>query len=122
MRRRLTRIYTVCHTVLPQWTFASADMSKFKVQMSNVTNFWANTSLTSFISFNKFVHIKINLHSIFTSVDLKFHVVNFSRGNRRFYFRGYKQPRKLKTREFCLCWGFTAQSTQWGHVERGQFT
>ena len=21
----------------------------------------------------------------------------------------------------CLCWGFTAQSTQWGHVERGQF-
>ena len=24
--------------------------------------------------------------------------------------------------EFCLCWGFTAQSTQWGHVERGQFT
>ena len=22
----------------------------------------------------------------------------------------------------CLCWGFTAQSTQWGHVECGQFT
>ena len=22
----------------------------------------------------------------------------------------------------CLCWGFTAQSTQWGHVEYGQFT
>ena len=22
----------------------------------------------------------------------------------------------------CLCWGFTAQSTQWGHAERGQFT
>ena len=22
----------------------------------------------------------------------------------------------------CLCWGFTAQSTQQGHVERGQFT
>ena len=22
----------------------------------------------------------------------------------------------------CLCWGFTAQSTQWGHVQRGQFT
>ena len=21
-----------------------------------------------------------------------------------------------------LCWGFTAQSTQWGHVERSQFT
>ena len=21
-----------------------------------------------------------------------------------------------------LCWGFTAQSTQWGHVEHGQFT
>ena len=19
---------------------------------------------------------------------------------------------------YCLCWGFTAQSTQWGHVER----
>ena len=24
--------------------------------------------------------------------------------------------------ETCLCWGFTAQSTLWGHVERGQFT
>ena len=23
---------------------------------------------------------------------------------------------------FCLCWGFTAQSTHSGHVERGQFT
>ena len=23
---------------------------------------------------------------------------------------------------FCLYWGFTSQSTQWGHVERGQFT
>ena len=23
---------------------------------------------------------------------------------------------------FCLSWAFTAQSTQWGHVERGQFT
>ena len=22
----------------------------------------------------------------------------------------------------CLCWGFTAQSTQRGHVERGQLT
>ena len=22
----------------------------------------------------------------------------------------------------CLCWGFTAQSIQWGHVERGRFT
>ena len=22
----------------------------------------------------------------------------------------------------CLSWGFTAQSIQWGHVERGQFT
>ena len=22
----------------------------------------------------------------------------------------------------CMCWGFMAQSTQWGHVERGQFT
>ena len=23
---------------------------------------------------------------------------------------------------FFLCWDFTAQSTQWGHVERSQFT
>ena len=22
----------------------------------------------------------------------------------------------------CFCWGFTAQSTQWGHVKRNQFT
>ena len=24
--------------------------------------------------------------------------------------------------DVCLCSGFTAQSTQWGHVERSQFT
>ena len=28
----------------------------------------------------------------------------------------------ISTTCFCLCWGFTAQSTQWGHVERSQFT
>ena len=28
----------------------------------------------------------------------------------------------LRQKALCLCWGFTAQSTQWGHVERGQFT
>ena len=28
----------------------------------------------------------------------------------------------IRVKNFCLCWGFTAQSTQWGHVERGQFT
>ena len=28
----------------------------------------------------------------------------------------------LNTLLFCLFWGITAQSTQWGHVERGQFT
>ena len=32
--------------------------------------------------------------------------------------------RCIPTRSVCLfvCWGFTAQSTQWGHVEHGQFT
>ena len=30
---------------------------------------------------------------------------------------GYADPGSV-----CLCWGFTAQSTQQGHVERGQFT
>ena len=29
---------------------------------------------------------------------------------------------KILSEYVCLCWGFTAQSTQWGHVERGQFT
>ena len=27
-----------------------------------------------------------------------------------------------RTSFVCLCWGFTAQSTQWGHVKHGQFT
>ena len=31
-------------------------------------------------------------------------------------------PRDSMIMFVCLCWGFTAQSTQWGHVERGQFT
>ena len=36
---------------------------------------------------------------------------------------GKKQPvRKLWNRTVCLCWGFTAQSTQWVHVEHSQFT
>ena len=34
--------------------------------------------------------------------------------------RNSDQP--VHTPSICLCWGFTAQSTQWGHVERGQFT
>ena len=33
-----------------------------------------------------------------------------------------KQRIGQEGRFVCLCWGFTAQSTQWGHVERGQFT
>ena len=32
------------------------------------------------------------------------------------------QRSQLIISQFCLCCGFTAQSTQWGHVERGQFT
>ena len=28
----------------------------------------------------------------------------------------------LTAKLFCLCWGFTSQSTQWGHVECGKFT
>ena len=28
----------------------------------------------------------------------------------------------IKGSLYCLCWGFTAQSIQWGHVECGQFT
>ena len=37
----------------------------------------------------------------------------------KFKWSGYKND---QTVYICLCWGFTAQSTQWGHVERGQFT
>ena len=33
-----------------------------------------------------------------------------------------KQTDAQKTDNVCLCWCFTTQSTQWGHVERGQFT
>ena len=29
---------------------------------------------------------------------------------------------RLQFKWICLCWGFMAQSTQWGHVERGQAT
>ena len=36
---------------------------------------------------------------------------------RHYCVAGYKNDD-----DFCLCWGFTAQSTQWGHVERRQFT
>ena len=32
------------------------------------------------------------------------------------------QHKNKKPWQVCLCWGFTAQSTQWGHVERGWFT
>ena len=31
-------------------------------------------------------------------------------------------PDQTAPRGVCVCRGFTAQSTQWGHVERGQFT
>ena len=35
--------------------------------------------------------------------------------------RGIKNPKESYLDIVCLCWGFTAQSTQWGHVKRGQF-
>ena len=46
---------------------------------------------------------------------------------RRFSWDGWLLFAKAYTiacgsESFCLCWGFTAQSTKWGHVERGQFT
>ena len=34
----------------------------------------------------------------------------------------YNTTAGIRSKKSCLCWGFTAQSTQWGHVERGQFT
>ena len=37
-------------------------------------------------------------------------------------YRDTKEDISTQTMWFCLCWGFTAQSTQWGHVERGQLT
>ena len=43
-------------------------------------------------------------------------------------FSGKKKIRKIFQNlvcwnfAFCLCWGFMAQSTQWGHVELAQFT
>ena len=33
-----------------------------------------------------------------------------------------KAPIQSSGQFVCLCWGFTAQSTQWSHIERGQFT
>ena len=33
-----------------------------------------------------------------------------------------ERDREERGTRIVLCWGFTAQSTQWGHVERGQFT
>ena len=38
------------------------------------------------------------------------------------YFCRFCSDYTWKFLELCLCWGFTAKSTQWGHVERGQFT
>ena len=38
-----------------------------------------------------------------------------------FYWK-YILNKWVQSISVCLCWGFTAQSTQWGHVERGQFT
>ena len=42
---------------------------------------------------------------------------------KRFYsFLPSTKPHYNNRGFVCLCWGFTAQSTQCGHVERGQFT
>ena len=39
-----------------------------------------------------------------------------------YIFKFYNYLYLMRTWQICLCWGFTAQSTQWGHVEHGQFT
>ena len=46
----------------------------------------------------------------------------WSSGMFRQHAKYMKRFLKEQTGLVCLCWGFTAQSTQWGHVERGQFT
>ena len=40
----------------------------------------------------------------------------------QYFSFGYHYVNRCKKYRFCLCWGFTAQSIPWGHVERGQFT
>ena len=37
------------------------------------------------------------------------------------YLEKQTEKTEISAWQICLCWGFTAQSTQWGHVERGQF-
>ena len=53
------------------------------------------------------IHVKCLSSPIFLMLDLKHFLT--------------KKVLVLYLPKF-LCWGFTAQSTQWGHVERGQFT
>ena len=48
-------------------------------------------------------------------------------GNMQVFFTGVEKGSLSKQQEtisrwICLCWGFTTQSTQRGHVKRGQFT
>ena len=49
-----------------------------------------------------------------TYFQMHFPINGIDRLNQKFLY--------LLEAHICLCWGFTAQSTQWGHVERGQFT
>ena len=81
---------------------------KFKEKQSRP---WSNCSIRTQFQLSMFTLIWHNLigqepiHVIYTSIN--------------------PQSRSLGTIffvYFCLKWGFTAQSTQCGHVERGQFT
>ena len=41
---------------------------------------------------------------------------NFIRGKEKWINKGNDKHEDADSVFVCLCWGFTAQSTQWGHV------
>ena len=91
---------------------------------------WGKTQVKILFSLNNFwrdalISFKVCRMVYHYSIEVKFDFGNHPKqfwSNYSPLFTWSIKYRQSSEEFVCLCWGFTAQSTQWGHVERGQFT
>ena len=95
------------------WRVRDTNMAGFYVRMCLVSSWWS-------FSANGIWRNYPSGEAANSAVSLVVSCLQVPRGT----FSQDKTSQRWVSAKFfvCLCWGFTAQSTQWGHVERGQFT
>ena len=90
--------------------FAKNEVEKGTITLIINGRFYPKSNLTIFYDYKSMYKIRIQYTN-------QFFLKKYRKEN---IFWRWK--RAVTPKIICLCWGFMAQSTKWGHVERGQFT